>query len=41
VVDPDSSEDLFILISFIVDVNFLLGSDSGTIGRGIRCHYLI
>jgi hypothetical protein len=40
VVDPDSSEDMFILISFIVEVNLLLGSDLGTIDRGVRCHYL-
>jgi hypothetical protein len=39
-VDLDSSEDLFLLISFIVEVNFLLGSDLGTIGRGVTCHYL-
>jgi hypothetical protein len=40
VVDLDSSEDLFLLISFIVKVNLLLGSDLGTIGCGVRCHYL-
>jgi hypothetical protein len=40
VVDLDSSGDLFLLISFIVEVNLLLRSDLGTIGRGIRCHYL-
>jgi hypothetical protein len=40
VVDLDSSEDLFLLISFIVEVNLLLGSDLGTIGRDVRCHYL-
>jgi hypothetical protein len=39
VVDLDSPEDLFLLISFIVEVN-LLGSDLGTISRGVRCHYL-
>ena len=39
-VDRDSSEDLFLLISFIVEVNLLLGSDLGTIGRGVKCHYL-
>jgi hypothetical protein len=39
VVDLDSSEDLFLLIFFIVEVNLVLGSDSGTIGRGVRCHY--
>jgi hypothetical protein len=38
VVDFDSSEDLFLLISFIVEVNFLLGSSLGTIDRGVRCH---
>jgi hypothetical protein len=36
----DSSEDLFLLISFIVEVIFLLGSDLGTICRGVGCHYL-
>jgi hypothetical protein len=35
VVDLDSSEDPFLLISFIVEVNLLLGSDLGTVGRGI------
>jgi hypothetical protein len=40
VVDLDLSEDLFLLISFIVDVNLLLGSDLRTIGRGVRFHYL-
>jgi hypothetical protein len=40
VVDLDSSEDMFLPISFIVEVNFLLRSDLGTIGRGVRCHYL-
>jgi hypothetical protein len=40
VVDLDSSEDLFLLISFIVEVNFLLGSDLDTICRGVGCHYL-
>jgi hypothetical protein len=39
-VDLDSSKDLFLLISFIVEVNLLLGSDLGTIGRGVRRHYL-
>jgi hypothetical protein len=38
VVDLDSSEDLFLLISFIIGVNLLL--DLGTIGRGVKCHYL-
>ena len=38
--DLDSSEDLFLLVSFIIEVNLLLGSDLGTIGRGIRYHYL-
>ena len=40
VVDLDSSEDLFLLISFLVEVNLLLESDLGTIGCGVRCHYL-
>jgi hypothetical protein len=40
VVDLDSSEDLVLLISFIIEVNLLLGSNVGTIGRGVRCHYL-
>jgi hypothetical protein len=40
VVDLDSFEDLFLLIFFIVEVNLLLGFDSGTIGCGVRCHYL-
>jgi hypothetical protein len=40
VVDLDSSEDLFLLISFIVEINLLLGSDLGTISCGVRCHYL-
>jgi hypothetical protein len=40
VVDLDSSEDLFLLISFIVEVKFFLGSDLGTINHGVRCHYL-
>jgi hypothetical protein len=39
-VDRDSFEDLFLLISFIVEVNLLLESDLGTIGRGVKCHYL-
>jgi hypothetical protein len=38
VVDLDSSEDLFLLISFLVEVNLLLESDLGTIGCGVRCH---
>jgi hypothetical protein len=38
-VDLDSCEDMFLLISFIVEVN-LLGSGLGTIGCGVRCHYL-
>jgi hypothetical protein len=38
VVDLDSSEDLFLLMPFIVEVNLLL--DLGTISRGVRCHYL-
>jgi hypothetical protein len=40
VVDLDSSESLFLLISFIVEVNLLLGSGLGTFSRGVRCHYL-
>jgi hypothetical protein len=40
VVDLDSSKDLFLLISFIVELNLLLGSDLGTIGCGFKCHYL-
>jgi hypothetical protein len=39
-VDLDSTEDLFLLISFIVEVNLLLGSVLGTIGCGVICHYL-
>jgi hypothetical protein len=39
-VDLDSYENLFLLIFFIVEVHFLLGSDLGIIGRGVRCHYL-
>jgi hypothetical protein len=39
VVDLDPSEDLFLLVSFIVEVNLLLGSDLRTIGCGVRCHY--
>jgi hypothetical protein len=38
VVDLDSSEDLFLFISFLVEVNLLLESDLGTIGCGVRCH---
>jgi hypothetical protein len=38
VVDLDSSEDMFLLISFIVEVNLIL--DLGTISRGVRCNYL-
>ena len=38
-VNLDLSEDLFLLISFIVEVIFLLGSDLGAIGCGVRCHY--
>jgi hypothetical protein len=40
VVDLDSSEYLFLLLSFIVEVIFLLGSDLGTICRGVGCYYL-
>jgi hypothetical protein len=36
-VDLDSSK---ILVSFIVEVNLLLGSDLRTIGCGVGCHYL-
>jgi hypothetical protein len=39
VVDLDSPEDLFLRISFIVEVNLLFGSNLETIGRGVRCHY--
>jgi hypothetical protein len=39
-VDLDSSEDPFLLISLIVKVNLLLGSNLGTIYRGVGCHYL-
>ena len=39
-VDLDSSEGLLLLISVIVKVNLLLGSDLGTIGCGVICHYL-
>jgi hypothetical protein len=39
VVNLDSSEDLFPLIFFIVEVNLLLGSDLGTIDFGVRCHH--
>jgi hypothetical protein len=38
VVNIDSCGDLFLLISFIVEVNLLL--DLETISRGVRCHYL-
>jgi hypothetical protein len=38
-VDLDSSEDMFLLISFLVEVNLILESDLGTIGRGVRCYY--
>jgi hypothetical protein len=40
VVNLDSSEDQFLLISLIIGVNLLLGSDLGTICRGVGCHYL-
>jgi hypothetical protein len=40
VVDLDSFEDLFLLIFFIVEANFPFRSDLGTIGCGVRCHYL-
>jgi hypothetical protein len=39
-VDLVSSEGLFLSVSFIVEVNHLFGSDLGTIGCGVRCHYL-
>jgi hypothetical protein len=39
-VNLDSSEDLFLLIFFIAEVNLLLGSVLGTINHGVRCHYL-
>jgi hypothetical protein len=39
VVDLDSSEGMFLLIFFIVEVNLLLRSDLGIISRGVRCHY--
>jgi hypothetical protein len=39
VVDLDSYEDLFLLISFLVEVNLLLESVLGTIGCGVRCHH--
>jgi hypothetical protein len=34
-VDLDSSEDLFLLISLIVEVNLLLWFDLGTISHGL------
>jgi hypothetical protein len=40
VVNLDSLEDLFLLLSLIVKVNLLLGSDLGTISCGVRCLYL-
>jgi hypothetical protein len=40
VVDLDLSEDLFLLIFFIVEVKLLLGSDLGTIDCGVICDYL-
>jgi hypothetical protein len=40
VVDLDSSEDLFLLISFLVEVNLLLKSDLGNIGCSVKCLYL-
>jgi hypothetical protein len=40
VVDLDSYEDfLFLLVSFIFEVNLLLGSDLRTIGYDVGCHY--
>jgi hypothetical protein len=41
VVDFDSFDDMLLFIFFIVEVNLLLGSDLGTIGCGVGCHYLI
>jgi hypothetical protein len=38
-VNLDLSKILFLLISFIVEVNLLLGSVLRTIGCGVRCHY--
>jgi hypothetical protein len=40
VVDLDLSEDLFLLLSFIVEVNLLLRSDLRTIDCAVGCHYL-
>jgi hypothetical protein len=39
-VDLDSYEDLVLLITFIIEVNLLLGSNVGTSGHGVRCIYL-
>jgi hypothetical protein len=39
-VDLDSSEDLFLLVSFIVEVNLLLESDLRTLGCSVGCPYL-
>jgi hypothetical protein len=36
-VNLDLSEDLFLLISFIVEANLL---NLGTIGRGVKCHHI-
>jgi hypothetical protein len=35
-VDLDSSEDMFLLLPFLVEVNLLLGFNSRTIGCGVR-----
>jgi hypothetical protein len=40
VMDLDSSEDLFLFVSFIVEVNLLPGSDLRTISCGVGCLYL-
>jgi hypothetical protein len=39
-VDLDSFEDMFLLVSFIVEVVLVLGSDLGTFGCGVGCLYL-
>jgi hypothetical protein len=36
--DMNSSEDLFLRISFIIKINLLLESGLGTIDRGVRYH---
>jgi hypothetical protein len=40
VVNLDSSEDLFLFISLIVEVNLLLRSDLGNIDCSVKCLYL-